>query len=528
MLDRLRQRFGTIHWKLTGTYVLVSLLLALTLIAILVGALLWVVNSNFILRALAEVAMQESNSLRPAFEAADRSPQQLGAQLWAITADMRRDAQSSSTNPNASGNFDFKSELVVAALVGVDGRVITSTLPLAYPAEAQLAELEPPAARPVIDAAIHGVIDTARLAAWGDPEHQPLTAAPITGRDGQVVGAIYLRLTSLPSTAVILDGLPPVLLTVILPWLAISGLVGVLYAWVAGRGFSRRLKRLTSASAALASGDLAQRVEDHSADEIGQLARQFNAMAEQLAKHMRALRLLADRNAQLAEQTAQLATVEERNRLARELHDSVSQELFSLTMLAAATRRVIERDPTAAAAQLGEIEAMTQQALQETRGLIFALRPAMLDGRGLSPALRDLVAAARERQGLVIDLSISGERNLPLEQEQALFRIVQEALANVVRHSGARDAQVALCYEDDQTQLTVSDRGHGFDPVAPRSARSVGLASMAERVAALGGSLKVTSAPAQGTIVQVTIPSAVQPVRGRLTSTALSTWEVRA
>src|SRR5262245_14143843 len=286
MLDRLRQRFGTIHWKLTGTYVLVSLLLALTLIAILVGALLWVVNSTFILHALAEVAVQESNTLRPAFVPADRSPEQLGAQLWAITADMRRDAQSPSGTPDSSSNLEFKSELVVAALVGVDGRVITSTLPLAYPTGSSLADLEPLAARPVIDAAIHGVTDTTRLAAWGDPEHQPLTAAPIIGYDGQVVGAIYFRLTSLPSTAVILDALPPVLFTVILPWLAISGLVGVLYAWVAGRGFSRRLKRLTSASAALAGGDLRQRVEDRSADEIGQLARQFNAMAEQLAEHM--------------------------------------------------------------------------------------------------------------------------------------------------------------------------------------------------------------------------------------------------
>jgi signal transduction histidine kinase len=232
-------------------------------------------------------------------------------------------------------------------------------------------------------------------------------------------------------------------------------------------------------------------------------------MAEQLAEHMRALRLLADRNAQLAEQTAQLATVEERNRLARELHDSVSQELFSLTMLAAATRRVIDHDPAAAASRLGEIEAMAQQALQETRGRIFALRPAMLDGRGLSPALRDLVAAARERQALAVDLSISGERSLPLEQEQALFRIVQEALANVVRHSGARAAQVALCYEDDRTHLSISDHGRGFDPVAPRSARSIGLASMAERAAALGGSLAIESALAQGTTIRVTIPTAV-------------------
>ena len=165
--------------------------------------------------------------------------------------------------------------------------------------------------------------------------------------------------------------------------LIVSSLIGLVYGWFAGRGFSRRLLRLTEANAALATGDLAWRVDDSSVDEIGQLGRQFNLMADQLGENLRVLRLLADQKAQLAERAAQIATIEERNRLARDLHDSISLELFSLSMLAAAARRVIDKKPAAVTAHLEERQATAQRTLQETRSLIFALRPSALDDRGL-------------------------------------------------------------------------------------------------------------------------------------------------
>ncbi len=174
-------------------------------------------------------------------------------------------------------------------------------------------------------------------------------------------------------SATIAQGLALILLTSGIGVLIGSGFVGLIFGLIAGCGFSRRLNLLTAASAAMASGDLEQRVGDQSPDEIGQLARQFNTMAAQLDENMRALRLLADQN-------AQLAAVEERNRLARDLHDSVSQELFSLTMQAAAARRLVVTKPDQAAIHLGEIQATAQQALQETRSLIFALQPASSTG----------------------------------------------------------------------------------------------------------------------------------------------------
>lgn len=478
---------------------LVSLVLALTLTLLIGGALTWLLNSNLILREIAQSTNSVALTLQPELEDPEHTPKSIGNNLGIFVIENER-ARRQDTSRFADANA------IQVVITDPAGRVITSTDTIMYPNGAQLLELEPDDARPVLQAALQGITNTTQLAAWLEPQHHAIAAAPVIGSNGNVIGITYTRYMAFPSTSIILTSLSSFLLGAIIPWLAISGLVGLLYAWMAGRGFSQRLKRLTEASAALASGNLSRRVEDSSADEIGQLARQFNIMADQLDEHMHALRLLAEQNARLAEQAAQLATVEERNRLARDLHDSVSQELFSLTMLAAAAKRQLERRPETAAGQLGEIQEIAQRALQETRGLIFALRPAALDDRGLAPALRDLAAAAQERQGLVVHLRVGGERRLPLDHEQALFRIVQEALANVVRHSGAHEAEVALQYDDACVHLVVSDQGRGFNTSAPRNVRAVGLASMAERAAALGGTFEVCSNPGIGTRVEVGLP----------------------
>jgi signal transduction histidine kinase len=508
----LQRTFGTLHWKLTATYVLVSLLLATTLITALVGALLWLLSSNLLLDEFWNGTRSLAITLAPEFAEPNRTPESLGEQLRVIVVQNNQLLEPAAEAP--AGGTAGEPGLVVdippgtyfVALLDDTGRVITSTAPLEYPTGTLITEREPSATHPLIDAALRGVEEPRQLSLWLEPGHEPVTVAPVM-RQGVVLGAVYTRYNGVPSPAVVLTELPSFLVGFMVPWLLTSMVVGLLYAWMAGRGISRRVKRLAEASAALANGDLSRRVEDRAADEIGQLSRQFNAMAEQLEEHVRALRLLADRNAQLAEQAAQLATVEERNRLARDLHDSVSQELFSLTMLAAAARRTIDRSPAQAADQLIEISAGAQRALHETRGLIFALRPAALDDRGLAPALRDLASALRERQGVAVELTISGERRLPLEHEQALFRIVQEALANAVRHGHVSQAAVELRYAERQVQLSVSDCGRGFDPSAPRSPRSVGLLSMAERAQALGGSWSIESAPGRGTTVGVVLPT---------------------
>ncbi|MCS6880680.1 MAG: sensor histidine kinase [Oscillochloridaceae bacterium] len=508
MLSALRKRFSTIRWKLTGAFLAVSLLLALTMIVVFLAGLVYIFNAPFIPRAIAQSARDLASIVSEEIADPEGDLDQLIAQFKHFSQSLRDDPS------NASGIGDSEttapetlqlSDEVLITLLDLQGRVITSTHLQDHVPGQPLNEPGP--AGELVLRAMRGITDTEQLAAWSHPDHQPIATAPVFDPDGAVAGVLFLKLTSFPPIGLILTSLAPYLVSFIVPWLLISGAIGMFYSWIVGRGFARRIIRLTEASIDLSDGDLSRRIEDPSGDEIGQLGRQFNAMADQLSESLRSLRLLADRNAQLAEQAAQLAALDERNRLARELHDSVSQELFSLTMLAAAARRTLQTRPDLTFDRLVEIEESARRALEETRSLIFALRPAALDGRGLAPALRDLVPALRERQGLYVTLRITGERPLPLEHEQALFRIVQEALANVARHSGVREAEVVLHYNDDVVTLEVRDEGRGFDPDAARNPRAIGLHSMTERAEALGGRIAIRSAPNQGTTIAVTLPA---------------------
>jgi signal transduction histidine kinase len=496
MFGALRRRFSTIGWKLTASYVLVSLLLTIIVIVVSLTVLWFFLSSNLTPQLFAVTSAEYGALMQPEFEAEPIDAQRLGLRLQLLTGDQQ--------TMSADGTVELDARYI---LLDPTGRVITSTLPTDYVSGALLADVEPPEARPLIENALRGVTDTLQLATFSAPDRHILAAAPIFNGQDRVLGVFYQRVDNFPSAGILGAIAPTLFLLGLAPQFVVSSLIGLLFGWLVGRGFSRRLKRLTEASAALAGGDLSRRITDRSADEIGQLGQQFNSMADQLATNVRDLRLLADRNAQLAEQAAQLAIIEERNRLARDLHDSVSQDLFSLTMLAAATRRMIANRPELATEQLQEIQETAQRALQETRSLVLALRPAALDGRGLAPALRDLAAAVRQRQGLDVALTISGERRLPLEHEQALFRIVQEALGNVARHSGVHAAEVTLCYDDQTVSLTVTDRGRGFDTNAARNLRALGLDTMAERAHELGGSFHVQSVAYQGTTVAVTLPA---------------------
>lgn len=504
LFQRLRQRFGTIGWKLTGAYVLVSLLLGITLLALLIGAAIYVLTSPLLPTAMAESAREYADMVAAEYRDPNGDVDGLIERLGMLSK-AQTGAEAADAQVQRPGALEAEPEDFILALLDPGGQVVVTSHPQIYPVGAEFAAYEPFPVSDLIDRAQNGVTDTAQLGIW-TTDRQPIAVAPVIDRDGTLLGILYMRLVVLPPLALIFSQFVPIVLIFSVPWLILSGGLGMLYAWLVGRGFSRRLRTLTAASHALAEGDLSRRVSDPSIDEIGQLGYQFNRMAEQLGANLRSLRRLADENAQLAERAGQFATVEERNRLARELHDSVSQELFSLTMLAAAARRIIEQDPQRAAAQLHEIETMARHALEETRNLIFALRPVSLDDRGLVPALRDLVVALEQRQGLRVDLQIRDERRLLLAIEQDLYRIVQEALANVTRHSGERTATVALTYQPNQLHLHISDQGNGFDPAMPRRPQAIGLQSMAERAQNLGGTCTLHSAPGAGTRIDVRIP----------------------
>jgi signal transduction histidine kinase len=209
-------------------------------------------------------------------------------------------------------------------------------------------------------------------------------------------------------------------------------------------------------------------------------------------------------NARLLERSRELFTIEERKRLARELHDSVTQTLLGIGLTAEAALALLTPDPARARAELEHLREMTSGALQELRSLIFELRPADLETEGLGAALHKYVALLRRLHGRQIELELRGERRLPADVEQALLRIAQEALSNAVRHAEATRIDLMLDVRQPLVRLRVSDDGQGFDPAEARTrSRRLGLTSMTERAEALGGELTINSNPGRGTTVVV-------------------------
>jgi signal transduction histidine kinase len=206
-----------------------------------------------------------------------------------------------------------------------------------------------------------------------------------------------------------------------------------------------------------------------------------------------------------AAQVGDLAAANERNRLARELHDSVTQIIFGITLSAQSARILLERDPARTADQLDHMQTLAQNALLEMRALIQQLRPVPASRGGLPGGLRWLAEERKSADGLVVDLNIEGEQRLPEAIEDGLFRIAQEALNNIVKHAHTDHAVVSLNLNDAaRVSLCVEDDGAGFDPAkANPMPGHLGLTSMSERVQALGGKLVIDSKPGKGTRLRV-------------------------
>jgi signal transduction histidine kinase len=215
---------------------------------------------------------------------------------------------------------------------------------------------------------------------------------------------------------------------------------------------------------------------------------------------------VAVENAHLYEQAQQLAVVEERNRLARDLHDSVTQALYGVTLCAeAAARHLRVGDTGTAADHLREIQSTTHEALREMRLLIFELRPPVLKRDGLAAALQNRLDAVEGRFGLSVAFVGNGNGRLSPELEEGLYRVAQEALNNVLKHARASQVTVSLHQNQDSIHLEIADDGVGFDLATARDRGGFGLRCMEERTAELGGKLQVKSSPGEGTKVQVEI-----------------------
>ncbi len=208
-----------------------------------------------------------------------------------------------------------------------------------------------------------------------------------------------------------------------------------------------------------------------------------------------------------ANQAQELAVLEERNRLARDLHDSVTQALYSLTLYSAAASRQLEAGEIEITAEhLQDLQKTAQQALQEMRLLIFELRPSALEEEGLAGAIKARLEAVETRTGIEVSLDVNGDTRLPLDIEEALYRIAQESLNNILKHAHASHVHVGLTLHDNSAVMVIDDDGIGFEGTAVDFGGGLGLQGMEERARQIGAIISITSIPEEGTQVRVEVP----------------------
>lgn len=316
-------------------------------------------------------------------------------------------------------------------------------------------------------------------------------ASPLTSDDGARIGALLQVSTLLPAAPglVLLGALGLALATLIVV------AIGTVFGLYASRPLTRRIDALSVAADAWSRGDFARAVHDPAPDELGRLSRRLDRMARQIGD------LVATRQA--------LAGTRERTRLARELHDSVKQQVFAASMLLGAARSAPAEE---ADRHLASAERLMEDAKQELSDLIHELRPVAIEGRPVDRALRSLGEAYPTSGAPTLHLDLDTDVVASPETSAALYRIAQEAISNAVRHARASELSIRLRDLGTEIVLVIEDDGRGFVSESARG-RGIGLTSMTARADEAGGSLAVFTVPGDGTRIEARLPHDVEMPR---------------
>jgi two-component system sensor histidine kinase DegS len=269
------------------------------------------------------------------------------------------------------------------------------------------------------------------------------------------------------------------------------------------------IRRMGDGMRRIASGDFSQPVEVENRDELGDLASRINETAAQLAL-LHDATIAAERSRALKEQIvhATLAQEEERRRISRELHDDLGPSLAATVNRLRAAQRLIATDPEQAERELEDISQGLKTNIRDIRHLIHDLRPMALDQLGLQGAMQQQLDRFQKQAGVSLSMAIDPDIALDPLSEVTVFRVLQECLGNVEKHSGARSVEVLLRDGADGCSLSVSDDGKGFDAgtASNGSSEGVGLLGMRERADLVGGTLSIDARPERGTCVTLKIP----------------------
>jgi len=313
---------------------------------------------------------------------------------------------------------------------------------------------------------------------------------------GFVAGIIYLQRgnPSLYLTELIVQKILPALSTIIPSILILivpAILVSAYFGFLTARWIDLRLANLREAVQYWQRGDFSVKVSDQTADEISTFGQELNTMARDLEHLLQA--------------RADLAALEERTHLARDLHDSVKQQITAASFQVGSASALLEQDQNAARSSLQEAENLIHAAHQELNSILLELRPVQMKAGGLVRALQEYTQTWQRQNDIQVVLESQGKTKLPPGLQQEIFRFFQEALSNVARHSQASEVQVGLIFDDLELNLSIEDNGCGFDPNSVTT-QGFGLKTMRERITRVGGSLTLTSRPGGGTRLAARVP----------------------
>ncbi|WP_438349144.1 histidine kinase [Paenibacillus sp. FA6] len=281
--------------------------------------------------------------------------------------------------------------------------------------------------------------------------------------------------------------------------------LGVISGFYQSYRTKRKLDILRITLLSWEKGSVARSMPALGKDEVGRLGEQLGRISKKWEDQVTTLQRLSTHNAELAEQARVSAIMEERQRLARELHDAVSQQLFAISMTATAVARTLDKDFDKAKRQVSLIEEMAAVAQSEMRALLLHLRPVYLEGKPLEQGLIELVNEFKVKVPMEIVFEMDKGIHLMKGIENHLFRIIQEALSNALRHSKANKMEIRIHLRQDTVRLVIRDDGVGFE-LDDKKQTSYGLSNMEERVMEIGGSIQFITALNKGTRIEITIP----------------------
>jgi len=501
---RLRDRFG-LQARMTASYVLVTAAAVILVEAIAIGVLIPSLLSNQDLTSrVATTAGNLSEQVALVSTSTDHvvlpPNYSLGQPTSFVSPGKVQDSGNGLLVPQISGTLPGPVEAVTLALLfSPDGKILASTYPARYPVGTSAYAVIPNGAaydqggKGVVSPAINGNVAWSVQPVLLDVYHANPLLPPGTQKS-PADAFVYVQAPVQPATIASLSSARP-LLQVGLILLLVTLPFGVIFGILTTRGVVHRLRRLGFTTAKLADGDLSQRVRPGNSDEVGHLERDFNNMAERLQAAVSQERMLAEKSARLAE----------RSRISRELHDSISQDLFSLSLLANGLEKALPGD-SPVRDEVRTLAETVASANREMRALLLELRPTTLEEKGLVPALEELVSTYAVRLGINVDADLDPVRMDPAA-ELAALRIAQEGLANAVKHAQAKTIRLSLRSNGSGAEVTVMDDGRGFEAPTNGSGAGLGLRLMRERVDELGGALSISGAPGGGTVIKATLPS---------------------